>query len=137
MLLPNNLSKAPRGIRNNNPGNIRFDGSTQWRGMIGDDSAGFIQFERAVFGIRAMTRILSSYSRRGVNTIGSIIATWAPPVENNTSSYINSVAKKMGMAVDDLIFEQHYPELIAAIIHHENGQQPYSLETIKEGISLA
>ena len=35
------------------------------------------------------------------------------------------------------MFQQNYPELIAAIIHHENGEQPYAMATIYEGIALA
>lgn len=126
-----------RGIRNNNPGNIRWDGVTNWKGQSGADDAGFIQFDAPEFGIRAMTRVLQSYQRRGVVTLGDIVSTWAPTNENNTEAYIRSVEKRTGWARDQVMFAQNYPALIDAIIYHENGSQPYEVATINTGIALA
>ena len=125
----------PRGIRNNNPGNIRWDGVTQWRGMVAADPAGFVIFDTPENGIRAMSRILDSYGRRGVNTLESIINTWAPPTENNSGAYIDHLASVLGVMPADTV--QDRTGLIAGIIKHENGQQPYPLATIERGIALA
>ena len=130
-------TKQTRGIRNNNPGNIRWDSKTQWLGLIGGDDKNFIIFDEPKYGIRAMTRVLRSYQRRGIVTLGEIVSTWAPTNENNTEAYIKSVEQKMGLSRDQVIFEQNYPELIAAIIHHENGSQPYTFAQIHEGIAIA
>ncbi|TMO20470.1 structural protein P5, partial [Pseudoalteromonas sp. S4492] len=70
-------------------------------------------------------------------TVGEIINTWAPPHENNTTAYINSVASKLGVEPETRISRQEYPELIAAIILHENGRQPYTMDTINAGVALA
>lgn len=126
-----------RGIRNNNPGNIRWDGVTNWKGQTGADDAGFIQFDAPEFGIRAMTRVLQSYQKRDIVKLGDIVSTWAPSVENDTESYIRSVEKRTGWARDDVMFTQNYPALIDAIIYHENGSQPYELAIIQTGIALA
>ena len=126
-----------RGLRNNNAGNIRWDNKTQWLGQTGADSSGFIIFEKPEYGVRAIVRVLRSYQRRGIVTLGDIIATWAPASENNVDAYVKSVEKRTGLKRNQVIFEQNYPELIAAIIYHENGSQPYAMQTIYDGIALA
>lgn len=128
-----------RGIRNNNPGNIRH-GPSQWQGMSAtqtDDE--YIQFDDPVYGIRAMARLLQNYeSRYELDTIRGIISRWAPPSENITSSYIDNVSRIVGALPDQKINVRDRMEpLVKAIILHENGRQPYSDETIQKGISLA
>lgn len=127
-----------RGLRNNNPGNIERN-STQWEGMAADQSADsrFVVFESPEYGIRAMARILKSYNRRGLVTVSQIIGTWAPENENDTGAYIDSVAASTGLDKTSVVTEERYPDLIAAIIKHENGIQPYSDELIKSGVALA
>lgn len=89
---------TPRGIRNNNPLNIRI-GNT-WLGEVDHpDDAAFEQFISMKYGIRAAFIILRRYIRRyGKNTVRSIVSTWAPPVENHTESYISQVANWMNLA---------------------------------------
>lgn len=127
----------PRGIRNNNPGNIDRAG-TSWKGMAPDQSSDsrFIVFSAPEWGIRAMARILRTYMGRGQNTIAKIISTWAPPSENNTTAYIEAVSKEVGLPANALVTDAYIPAIIAAIIRHENGQQPYSPETVALGIQL-
>ena len=87
-----------RGIRNNNPLNIRH-GKSQWVGMrkVQTDKA-FVQFTERVFGYRAAFVLLRNYIGRGVNTIGKIIARWAPPGDgNNTQAYIEYVSITTGI----------------------------------------
>lgn len=129
-----------RGIRNNNPGNIRADG-TAWEGLATPNSDGtFFIFKDATYGIRAIARILSNYvSNDGVaSTVTGLISRWAPPSENDTASYINDVANQIGVGPDDVIDVNAYmPGLVAAIVDHENGVQPYAAATIQNGIALA
>ena len=127
----------PRGIRNNNPGNIERK-NVVWQGMSADQSGDprFIVFDSPEYGVRAMTRIIRNYMARGQRTISQIIATWAPPSENDTVSYVNAVSSSVGIGPNDPVQSWHMPALIAAIIQHENGDQPYSPEVIAQGISL-
>ena len=128
-----------RGIRNNNPGNIRH-GASKWQGMsIEQTDTAFIQFDDPVYGIRAMTKLLTNYqSRYGLDTISELIGRWAPPNENITSAYIAAVSKNIGVSADHKIdVVKSLPQLVPAIIFHENGKQPYSSELIAEGIALA
>ena len=133
---------GPRGLRNNNPGNIRespFD-KTQWIGeRATDDDKAFEEFETPEYGIRALAVILKNYRlKHGLTSIRGIITRWAPPSENNTTAYINVVAAAVGKHPDvALDFSHDLQPLITAIIRHENGKQPYSAETIAKGISLA
>lgn len=134
---PDIAGKQPRGIRNKNPGNIRYNG-TAWVGLDNPPSDGsYCRFTDARFGIRAMARVLNSYQKRGLVSIRQIISTWAPVNENNTASYIAAVSKRMNWAADVPVGNDQWPVLIAAIIHHENGKQPYSRGFIEEGVRMA
>ena len=129
-----------RGIRNNNPGNIRH-GSSQWQGMSADQSKddAFVQFDSPVYGIRALTKLIKNYqSRHGLNTIRQIINRWAPPTENITSAYVDHVAREVGINADAPIdVNDHIVPIVKTIIKHENGENPYSDETILTGIGMA
>ncbi len=136
----NKYLNLPRGIRNNNPLNIRENETSndQWEGeRVLDTDPDFEEFISPVYGIRAAVRVLKSYRRRGVVTLGDIITTWAPMTENDTASYIESVAQQTGLKPWATVTDIHYPALLKAMIKHENGIQPYSDELIKTGVSMA
>lgn len=145
------MATIPRGIRNNNPGNIRWS-NDQWKGLIPKDQANdksFCVFRTPEYGIRAMTRILRRYTqypgipnvgKPNIDTVREIISRWAPPNENNTEAYIQSVAKNVGVAANspiDVFDSAIMLKLLKAIIAHENGQQPYTDAQILAGINLA
>ncbi len=127
-------NNKPLGIRNNNAGNIRATGNWQeWQGAI-DSNQGFIVFDTPENGLRALARILRTYRDvYQLNTTNQIIDRWAPPHENDTISYINHVSSVLGVQSWQPLEPEHYPLLIAAIIKHENGQQPYTNEQIQTG----
>jgi len=130
-----------RGIRNNNPGNIRRN-AIQWKGMqaVQNDKA-FVQFISPEYGFRAMVRILRSYQGRGLNSVREIIRTYAPATENKTENYINFVAGRLSVKPNDqLEVESRMSELIQAITVFENGPlyaDFYELAAIDRGIALA
>lgn len=137
-------SMAARGLRNNNPGNIRESANdkTQWVGeRATDDDPAFEEFIEASDGIRALAVILRNYQRtRGLKTITQLIHRWAPSNENDTAAYVNAVSKSMGVAPDhplDLSRKATMAPLVKAIIQHENGTQPYSDEYIDRAIGRA
>lgn len=89
--------RQPRGIRNNNPGNIE-DGSfaRSLPGYAGSDGR-FARYETPEAGQGAMDRLLESYGKRGFNTPASIINRWAPPTDKNpTDTYSRYVAEGVG-----------------------------------------
>lgn len=132
-----------RGIRNNNPGNIRLS-SDAWMGLSdAQTDSSFFVFSETKYGVRAIAKIIRKYQQSyGLRTIRAIINRWAPPVENDTSSYVVSVSKYMGISPDvainvfdaDTMFS-----LIRGIIRQEVGLVPSLLvsdSTIINGISL-
>lgn len=132
--------ELPRGIRNHNPLNIRENSATDydWEGeRATDDDKSFEEFTNPVYGIRAGARILASYQRRGLITLEQIISTWAPATENDTESYISSMVQSTGLLPYSQVQPEHYPALFAAMIKHENGIQPYSMELIEAGVAMA
>ncbi|MDF8955803.1 hypothetical protein OU608_15150 [Escherichia coli] len=129
-----------RGIRNNNPGNLEYSKTNPWVGQTGDDGR-FAKFETPEHGIRALGRNLMSYQRQGIDTVSEIINRWAPPTDkNDTISYIKAVCEQLGVSADEPL-DASNPDtlkaLCAAIIHHENGSQPYSDQQLTAGVSAA
>ena len=96
-------TKVPRGIRNNNPLNIRI-GNT-WLGEVTKPTdSEFEQFVSMKYGLRAAFVILRRYIRRYKrNTPAKIIRAWAPSSENNTKNYINVVCKRSNILPDEII----------------------------------
>ena len=130
----------PRGIRNHNPGNIRH--GDKWQGLSEEQTdSSFCVFEAPEYGIRALAKILLNYERKyGLNTVRKIINRYAPEVENDTASYVLSVAGQLGVAADEVIDVADTAVmlvLIKAIIRHENGCQPYDNEVLIKGIKMA
>lgn len=129
-----------RGIRNNNPGNLEYSKTNPWVGQTGDDGR-FAKFETPEHGIRALGRNLMSYQRQGIDTVSEIINRWAPPTDkNDTMSYIKAVCEQLGVSADEPLDASNPDTLKAlcvAIIHHENGSQPYSDQQLTAGVSAA
>lgn len=113
--------KLPRGLRNNNPGNLRYGEFAQRMGAIGKDDKGFAVFSDMNAGSNAGMELLRSYMRRGYDTIEEIISRWAPSNENNTAAYIAAVSKSLGVNSRQQLNDQQLAQLSQAIFTHENG----------------
>lgn len=134
-------SNVPRGVRNNNPLNIRYFPNNNWKGRVTenkkDDS--FEEFTEISYGVRAACRLIQVYvTRYHCSTIRSIVYRFAPPTENNTSAYYKYVRDAVGdlaVRVDDPRFMRR---LIGAMWFVENGilPTPDDVEQIKLGISM-
>ena len=119
------MALQPRGIRNNNPGNIRW--GDNWQGLVPADKRtdkSFAQFTQPIYGIRALAKILTNYTKReglpnvgkkNIDTVREIIARWAP---------INVFDKAIMSG------------LVKAIIRHENGMMPYTDDVINRAIAM-
>jgi hypothetical protein len=136
-----------RGLRNNNPGNLR-DMGQPWQGLASPSSDGaFYIFQTPQMGIRAMARVLINYQakpgmigfgRSGIDTLTELIARYAPDNENDTNNYVLRVADRTGIDPNlpiNVRAELH--KIIPAMIMQENGSQPYSNDVINQGIALA
>lgn len=127
-----------RGLRNNNPGNIRHS-STVWQGQATQQNdASFVTFVSPEYGIRALAKVLQTYFSNGYDTVEEIISRWAPPTENDTGAYIRNVANALGVSsTAPLSPSTAISGLVSAIIRQENGIQPYSSALLNKGIALA
>lgn len=121
---------VPKGLRNNNPGNLRYIARNPWDGQVGDDGTGFGVYSSMALGVRAAARQLLKFATRGQNTVRLILAGdperklggWAPANENDTATYVNTVARSLTVAADQRIdVSIVLPELAAAIFRHEVG----------------
>lgn len=131
--------KTPRGIRNNNPLNIRV--GNDWQGEVEHQTDGqFEQFKTMSMGVRAGFIILRKYiNTYHLDTIDSIIKRWAPSNENDTEAYINSVCKYSGLdRFEVLRFEDSEKmfKLFRAMARVENGEV-FSLVYTQIGYFLA
>ena len=136
-----------RGLRNNNPGNIRHGGSLWYGAADNQTDPAFLQFTDAKWGLRAIARTLLTYGRKRraadgspIDTLAEVITRWAPPSENNTASYIKAVAKRTGFKPDQVL-NMTNPEalraLTDAIVWHENGSNPFPTDAIKDAVMLS
>jgi hypothetical protein len=122
-----NNTSYPRGMRNNNPGNIRVSKS-RWQGKIPvekNKDGAFEQFNYYVFGVRAMIVLIKNYIRNNkLDTIRKIMHKYAPTSENKTDTYAKWVADKSGLGIDQklAINDATLRPLIKAMAHYENGQ---------------
>ncbi|OOV90953.1 structural protein P5 [Pseudomonas sp. MF6396] len=143
----------PRGVRNNNPGNIDYNPRNTWQGQLGLElgvpKPRFARFDTVENGIRALGKLLLNYrgkdgipgaGKPGIDTPLEFISRWAPSNENNTQAYAAAIAKRLGVGVRDSINmadPRTLRETVLGIIVHENGSNPYSAAVIDEGVRRA
>ncbi|GAB0481643.1 hypothetical protein KML24007_03890 [Alistipes indistinctus] len=127
-----------RGLRNFNPGNIRIS-KTKYLGEVqpSQDRA-FKQFSTMAWGYRAMFVLLHTYSKNGYQTLRQMINRYAPPVENHTDNYINSVSKWAGVFTDvplDTLDPAEMIPVVSAMSRVENGVPAVEAD-VREGWRL-
>lgn len=118
------MAKTSRGLKNNNPGNIRLS-STTYQGEVPSSDSAFKQFKSMAYGYRAMFVLLHSYQRkRGLDTITAMINRYAPAVENHTEAYIKMVSDWSGVPATSRITTTNGDIMIpvvSAMSRVENG----------------
>jgi hypothetical protein len=128
-----------RGLKNNNPLNIRRN-NTKWQGLapVQSDKAFFV-FVAPEWGYRAALRTLQNYNRvHGLTSIRQWISRWAPPVENDTEAYIRLVCQKTGMpesAEPNINNKTIMCNIVAAMSLMENGKAAV-MEDVYKGWEL-
>lgn len=135
-----------RGLRNNNPLNIRKN-STKWQGLSATQTdKSFFQFTSMAYGYRAAFKTLQTYilnkydtDKDGVsNELEDVIMRWAPPCENNTEAYISTVERRSGVSRHTVLRRDNKEQLIAivsAMSYVENGV-PANMEDVNKGWEL-
>ena len=107
-----NIKKMTRGLRNNNPLNIRRS-ADRWEGTATTQTdQSFVQFKTLAYGYRAAWKTLDTYClrfrrERRVYNVRNIIARWAPPAENDTDAYVRAVVRLSGLGGNENIPRPH------------------------------
>jgi hypothetical protein len=119
-------NELPRGLRNNNPGNIRKN-SDVFQGEKTSSDREFKQFKSMAYGYRAIFKILSNYGRNyHLKTIRQMIGRWAPENENDTGAYVKAVSDYAGIPADDPIDindREQMIRIVAGMSKVENGRE--------------
>lgn len=127
-----NNNSLPRGLRNNNPGNliytdlpwngkISYIQNRDWTGTPTNIVRHFEQFTELRYGIRALMRDVFNDVKKGKTTVTALISAFAPAFENNTASYIASVVESIGSNIIGELTESKMIAICKAIILVENG----------------
>ena len=140
-----------RGLRNNNPLNIRHS-ADRWKGARKEQTdPSFVQFKTMAYGYRAAWRTLQTYYERFCMqskpfTVRNIISRWAPPTENDTEAYIRTVLRLSGIGGKENLLPPanatgygRLSKLIGSMTVMENGIRMNQVdeEAIAEGYRLA
>lgn len=115
-----------RGLRNNNPGNIRQNSDNFLGEIKPSTDPAFKQFESIEYGYRAIFVTLNTYQKKyGLSTIRAMISRWAPPKDNNdTEAYIRAVSSESGVPENSHITSTNKDvmvPIVAAMSRVENG----------------
>jgi len=127
----------PRGLRNNNPLNIRHSADIFQGEIIGADKA-FKTFSSMPYGYRAAFITLATYLSKGCNTIEKIVTRWAPPIENNTGAYIANVERWSGISKTKALTAAdgaYYIQIVSVMSFIENGIAA-DIEEVRAGFNL-
>lgn len=135
------LLSGPRGIRNNNPGNL-VRNAVKWQGLLTQAQvealgwtwdAKFCQFDTPANGVRAIGHVLLSYQSRGLSTVDECIREYSA---TDQDAYVANVTAALGLDASNggqfvqIDVGSNLPALATAIIQQEEGQQPYALSDI-------
>lgn len=124
-------ANAPRGLRNNNAGNLKpLPNGQQWQGQVGMDRDGYLQFRTPTDGVRAaLITLRNKQAMHGLNTIGQIIAQPHVGWDPGNRSYANYVAQRAGIPVNapiDLSDNATAQKVLNGIFAFENGAKAAS-----------
>ena len=133
---------TPRGLRNNNPGNIRNSDATDWIGEVKPSRKKdkvFEEFETMAHGYRALIKLLQNYRKKHkCQTIADFINRWAPRTENDTTAYILTVCRALEVPINyvpDVNDKSTMCAFAGAISLVENGLKPV-MEEIEAGWAM-
>lgn len=111
------MAQPSRGVRNNNPLNIRHNPRNRWKGLSKNQTdPAFYQFENMTYGVRAAMKLLRNYAIQMKRyTIKDYITRWAPHSENNTQNYIDFICKQIDYPSNINLYFSDRPRFIAMV----------------------
>lgn len=134
-------TKVPRGVRNNNPFNIRFSPTNDWKGKITENKSDdmFEEFSSLEYGVRAWCILIKTYVKKHhCSTLRSIVYRFAPVSENDTLSYYKYVKEAVGSLAVDPFSNVFLFRLACSMWYVENGVIPthHQASQISLGINI-
>lgn len=142
MLTDNRTANTTRGVRNNNPLNLRKGVAFQYQVENANETS-FMTFGKTWQGIRAAVLDITTDISKGKNTLTLLINEFAPPSENNTNNYIKNISTVTGLKPDEKIDRKNFlliSKLVTSMITMENSVAAAKLvtpEDIYEGVKSA
>ncbi|WP_318409241.1 structural protein P5 [Photobacterium leiognathi] len=132
-----NYDVYTRGVRNNNPLNIRYISKTKWLGEVKiKKDKYFEEFTDIHYGFRAAYIILMTYrDKYNLSTINGIINRFSPSNENNTENIVQQLEYMTGFDKDKKLNEDDYIILIQKMAIIESGYN-FPLSLIKESVFI-
>ena len=130
---------TPRGMRLCNPFNLRKT-QIDWKGEVEGIDPDYETFKDFASGLRAGFRVLLTYfHKHHLNSVAEIISRFAPPPENNTAGYVQFVARRLAVDVQDHLTtdDNTLLNLAKAIITFEQGQQIFTDKELQEALNAA
>ncbi|CAI0818517.1 lytic transglycosylase [Serratia proteamaculans] len=133
-------ASAPRGIRNNNPGNLNYVGQNG-AALENHATPRFARFNSAFEGFAALGKQIKAYYNgtskaagyQKLQSVEDIISRFAPASENNTQGYIDKLSKMLGVGRGESL-NIHDPQVLATLMNGitqiENGKNPYAPEMV-------
>lgn len=131
----------PRGLRNNNPGNIKFSSNNNWQGEMGSDGT-FSQFKSMGFGLRAMIKLIRKYYYTyGLKTVPDIIGRWSATDRVAYSNFVLDFMNEQSSGfkpttVLNISDDNTFYFLLKAMVYFENGKDGITLGLFKYAKSL-
>ncbi len=141
--------ELPRGVRNNNPGNIEYNPKVRWQGLDEENPSDgrFCRFKAPEWGIRAIARTLITYQDARtaadgskIDTIREAVSRWAPANENDVDAYTAHVCDVTNKGPHDTIDVHQYADAfgtVKGIISHECSNYEYPKSVMDKGLTLA
>lgn len=124
---------AARGIRNNNPLNLKYIATDPYDGQTGQDSDGFGIYSTWQAGVRAGGLQLTHNFHAGAETVVALVNSWST---TDQTKYANFVAAQLGVAVGQpLVWPDDELGYVMAAIQFENGENPYSSSDVQAALN--
>lgn len=130
--------KSTRGIRNNNPLNIKI--GNDWQGEVPNTDGVFEQFESMEYGLRAAFIILRKYiTKYGRNSIADIVHSWSPDGEAIERAYMLCVQSFANIPVNQEVSywdKETMCLIVQGMAYMENGCR-IDIDIIRRGYEMA
>jgi hypothetical protein len=125
---PTGPKDGPLSVRNNNPGNLRYDKNFTGpggvlEGALPAEKGSYAIFPTPELGIEGMRRQVVLDTQKRKKTLREFISKYAPKEDkNDTEGYISFVSKETGVPPDGLVPLDRLRQLMYYMIQMEGGQ---------------